>query len=309
MSASTVTQVGLGTAALAGLFEETDAATARATVDRAWELGIRYFDTAPSYGSGLAEQRLGEALRGRPRADFVVSTKVGRLLRPGAPEPMFKGAPPLGPVVDFTPDGVRRAMAESLERLRLDRVNIVFIHDPDDYIEHGIAVVPVLRDMGAEVGVGTTSVQTALAFARDSEIDRVMIAGRYTPLDPSAGEVLLELCQRRGISVTAAGVFNSGLLSGDSTFDYQLPPVALIERTRQLAAMCERYAVPLEALALQFPLRNPAVSRIVIGPRTPAELEEDIGLLAHPIPDDLWLDPLTPSTVNGLPNRPTGGLA
>ena len=231
---STLPQVGLGTAALAGLFAETDADVARATLDRAWDLGIRYFDTAPSYGSGLAERRLGEALRERPRSEFVVSTKVGRLLQPGTAEPMFKGAPPLAPVVDFTPEGVRRAMAESLGRLGLDHVDVAFIHDPDDHLEQGMAVVPLLRELGVEVGVGTKSVQTALAFARGSEIDRLMIAGRYTPLDRSAGEQLLELCQARGISVTAAGVFNSGLLAGGATFDYYAAPESLVEQTRQL---------------------------------------------------------------------------
>jgi D-threo-aldose 1-dehydrogenase len=292
MSELAPARVGLGTAPLAGLYQETDAATARATLDRAWELGVRYFDTAPSYGSGLAEARLGEALRGRPRDEFVISTKVGRLLRPGSPESAFKGAPQLRPVIDFSADGVRRSLEESLGRLGLDHVDIAFIHDPDDHLDEAIGLVGALRELGVEVGVGTKSVRTALAFAREGEIDRVMIAGRYTPLDASAGDSLLELCATRAISVTVAGVFNSGLLSGGTTYDYEAAPAHLVARTNRLAEVCARYGVPLAALALQFPLRTAAVSNIVIGARSAAELEQDLDLLSHPIPAELWQEPL-----------------
>jgi D-threo-aldose 1-dehydrogenase len=296
MSAADTSRVGLGTAALAGLYDETDVTTARATVDRAWELGVRYFDTAPAYGSGLAEQRLGDALRHRPRDEFLISTKVGRLLRPGEPSPMFKGAPRLAPLVDFSADGVRRSLEESLERLGLDRVDIAYVHDPEGHLDAAIDALASLRDLVSELGVGTNSVATALAFARHGAIDHLLIAGRYTPLDDSAGHVLLDLCATRGIKVTAAGVFNSGMLCGGTTYDYQAAPQRQILRTRRLAKLCAGYDVPLSALALQFPLRNEAVTNILLGARSPDELEQDLELLSHDIPDGLWQEPLVPRT-------------
>jgi D-threo-aldose 1-dehydrogenase len=284
--------IGLGTAPLGGLFEATDGATARATVERAWQLGVRHFDTAPLYGSGLAEQRLGEALRSHNREDYVISTKVGRLLRPGAPDPAFKGAPGLAPIFDFSGDGLRRSLAESLERLELDYVDIVLVHDPDEHLDEATAALDSLRGAARAIGLGTNSVDTALEFVRRVEIDQLLIAGRYTPLDASAGDSLLALCAERGVSVVAGGVFNSGLLSGGATYDYQAAPGHLVERTKLLAAVCARHEVPLAALAIQFPLRHPAISSILVGARSPAEIEEDIELLGFPIPDELWSEPL-----------------
>jgi D-threo-aldose 1-dehydrogenase len=290
-----LTRLGLGTAPLAGLYEATDEETARATVDRAWELGIRYFDTAPLYGSGLAEQRVGAALRDRPRDEFLLSTKVGRLLRPGVPDAVFKDAPPLAPVFDFSGDGVLRSLEESLERLGLDRVDIALLHDPDDHLDEALASLEPLRGRVDAVGVGTNSVGTALHFVRNGSIDYLLIAGRYTLLDGSAGNELLPLCAERGVRVIVGGVFNSGLLAGGTTFDYQEAPDALVARTRELAAICERHGVPLAALALQFPLRHPAVAGIVVGARSPAEIEHDHDLLEAQIPDALWDELAAPS--------------
>jgi D-threo-aldose 1-dehydrogenase len=285
---ATAGRLSLGTAPLGGLFTATDDATARATIDRAWELGVRHFDTAPLYGSGLAERRLGEALRSRPRHEFTITTKVGRLLRPGTPDPLFKGAPPLRPVADFTPDGLRRSLEESLSRLGLDRVDTVLLHDPEDHLQAAVAAVDGLRELDVEVGVGTNHVQTALTFVRDAAIDHVLIAGRYTPLDPSAGQDLLPLCAKRGVNVCAAGVFNSGLLVGGSTFDYSPAPSHLIAQTRTLELTCRRYGVPLAALAIQFPLRHPSISTVVVGAATPSEIEQDAAFLNHPIAPELW---------------------
>jgi D-threo-aldose 1-dehydrogenase len=290
-----LTRLGLGTAPLAGLYEATDAETARATVDRAWELGIRYFDTAPLYGSGLAEQRVGAALRDRPRDEFLLSTKVGRLLRPGVPDAVFKDAPPLAPVFDFSGDGLLRSLEESLERLGLDRVDIALLHDPDDHLDEALASLEPLRAVVDAVGVGTNSVGTALHFVRNGSIDYLLIAGRYTPLDGSAGNELLPLCAERGVRVIVGGVFNSGLLAGGTTFDYQEAPDALVARTRELETICERHGVPLAALALQFPLRHPAVAGIVVGARSPAEIEHDHDLLEAQIPDALWDELAVPS--------------
>jgi D-threo-aldose 1-dehydrogenase len=284
--------IGLGTAPLGGLFEATDDATARATVERAWQLGLRYFDTAPLYGSGLAERRLGEALRRQKREDYFISTKVGRLLRPGTPDPTFKGTAPLAAVFDFSADGLRRSLAESLERLELDYVDMVLVHDPDEHLDQAIASLDALRPVTRAVGVGTNNVDTALNFVRRAEIDQLLIAGRYTPLDTRAGDSLLALCAERRITVVAGGVFNSGLLSGGTTYDYHAAPAPLVERTKRLAAVCARHDVPLAALAIQFPLRHPAISSILVGARSPAEIEEDLDLLSFPIPAELWNEPL-----------------
>ncbi|MDX6369118.1 MAG: D-threo-aldose 1-dehydrogenase [Gaiellales bacterium] len=281
--------IGLGAAPLGGLFATVDDDAARATVDRAWELGVRLFDTAPLYGSGLSEERLGKALQGRPRSEYALSTKVGRLLRPGDPDPIFHGAHPLRPVFDFSGEGMVRSVAESLDRLGLDRVDTLFVHDPDEHIEQALTGLDALRGI-CRLGVGTNRVETALAFAREGGIDQVMIAGRYTLLDRSAEPELLPLCAERGIAVTAAGVFNSGILAGGETFDYQPASRALRARAAELEALCSRYRVPLAAAALQFPLRHPAVRTIVVGARSAAEIEENLGHLARPIPEEFWFE-------------------
>jgi D-threo-aldose 1-dehydrogenase len=287
-----VSNVGLGTAPLAGLFRETSEAVARGAIERAWELGIRYFDTAPLYGSGLAEARLGAALAGRSRDQYSVSTKVGRLLRAGALNRDFPGAGRLGPVFDFSRDGLRRSLDESLDRLRLDHVDAIFVHDPDDHLDQALDSIDALSGLAAGIGVGTNTVETALEFVRRGAVDRVLIAGRYTLLDRSAGQVLLPLCAERGISVTAAGVFNSGLLAGGNTYDYRAAPPRVAARAAELAAACRRYQVPLAAVALQFTMRHPAVSRVLVGARSAAEVTQDLGWLGHPVPDSLWSDPL-----------------
>ncbi len=281
-------KVGLGTAPLGGLYESVSPEAARDTVDAAWALGIRCFDTAPLYGSGLAEQRLGQALAGRPRNAYTVSTKVGRVLRPGKANPEFDGTPPLEPVFDYSTEGVRRSLAESLERLQLDAVDIALLHDPEDHMEDARRAIETVRELAPRVGVGTNVVRTALEFVERGDIDTVLLAGRYTLLDRSAGDELLPLCAERRIDVVAAGVFNSGILAGGSTFDYLAAPPALLERRRALKATCAHYGVPLAAAAIQFPFRHPAVTSILVGARTPAEIQEDMRLLQHPIPGELW---------------------
>lgn len=294
MSALELGPIGLGTAPLGGLFDAVDDQTAHATVERAWELGVRYFDTAPLYGSGLAERRLGAALRDHPRGDFVVSTKVGRLLEPGPADPIFKGAPPLRPVFDFSAAGVRRSLEESLERLQLDCVDLVLMHDPEEHLDAALAALESVRDLAAAVGVGTNSTETALRFVREGGVDYVLIAGRFTLLDASAGDELLPLCLTQGVPVIAAGVFNSGLLAGGSMFDYQTASDDLVTRREALSTICNRYDVPLQALALQFPRRHPAVASVLVGARSATEIEEDVGLVRHRIPRELWNEPLIP---------------
>jgi D-threo-aldose 1-dehydrogenase len=277
-------RLGLGCAPLGGLYSAVSEEDARATLDRAWELGVRAFDTAPLYGSGLSEQRVGAALRERPRHQFTLSTKVGRLLRAG--EPVF----------DFSYDGALRSLEESLERLGLDRVDLVLIHDPDDHADEAMAgAYPALERLRAEgvvgaIGVGMNQWEIPARFVRETDVDCVLLAGRYTLLDRSGERELLPLCAERNVDVIAAGVFNSGVLAGDTHYDYAPAPPEVLERARKLAETCARHGVPLEAAAIQFPLRHPAVTRVLVGCRTAAEVEEDVRLAALDLPEELWAD-------------------
>jgi D-threo-aldose 1-dehydrogenase len=303
-----LTRLGVGTAPLAGLFRPTPEADAADALERAYALGIRYFDTAPLYGSGLAEERLGRALRAKPRAGFVVSTKVGRLLRAGAPpdltqyhdgEPFFKDALPLNPVFDFSYDGIMRSLEESLVRLRLDRVDLLYIHDPDAHhreaLEGAYKALDALRAAGTigAVGVGMNSWEPLVRFAREAEFDAFMLAGRYTLLDQSARAELLPLCAARGIAVVAAGVYNSGILADPRTkprFDYVPAPPPLVARALRLEAVCQRWEVPLRAAAVQFPFTHPAVAAVVLGCRTAVDVAENVGLMQLSIPSELWAE-------------------
>ncbi len=279
--------IGLGTAPLAGLYEPLDEATALAAVERAWELGIRFFDTAPYYGGGLAEHRLGAALRERPRAEYTLSTKVGRLLRPdtsGWGSAYF----------DFSYDAALRSLESSLERLRVDRVDIVLVHDPDDHYDEArdgaFRALARLRDEGVveEVGVGMNQTGVLVRFALEADPDCFLVAGRFTVLDRGAAYELLPLCEERGIDVIAGGVFNSGILAGGDTFDYAAAPPEVVARVEHLNELCNRHDVPLAAAAVQFPLRHPVVRAVLVGCATPDEVSEDVRLSTLPIPDSLW---------------------
>jgi len=304
----TVTRLGLGTAPLAGLFRAADDAEGTAAIDRTYALGLRYFDTAPLYGYGLAEQRLGRALRGKPRDSVVISTKVGRLLRAGAPpdlsqfhdgEPFFKETPPVNPVFDFSHDGVMRSLEESLQRLQLERVDILYIHDPDAHhqeaLEGAYRALDKLRSAGkvGAIGAGMNAWEPLARFAQEADFDCFMLAGRYTLLDQGALPELLPLCQRRGISIVAAGVFNSGILADPrrkARFDYVPAPLALVERALRLEAVCQRWNIPLKAAAVQFPFGHPAVATVVVGCRSAADIQEVEALCRLPIPPELWRD-------------------
>jgi D-threo-aldose 1-dehydrogenase len=291
----TVTQLGLGCAPIGGLFQPVSDSDARAVVDRAWNQGLRLFDTAPLYGSGLSERRLGDALRDRPRDEFVLSTKVGRLLRAGGnPDPVYEGAPPLEPVFDFSFDGVLRSLDESLGRLGLDRVDVVHIHDPDDHFDDALAgAYPALERLRGEgvvraIGVGMNQSEMLARFAREADIDCVLLAGRYTLLDTSALDDLLPVCLERGVAVIAGGVFNSGVLAGNGHYNYAPAEPAVLARVARLAEICARWEVPLSAAAIQFPLGHPAVACVLVGCRTSAEVDEDVALLGRELPAGLW---------------------
>ena len=271
-------------------------------VEAAWQAGIRFFDTAPLYGHGLAEQRLGAVLRTKPRQDFVISTKVGRLLRAGAPsEPgqAFKGTPSVNPVFDFSYDGTMRSVEESLKRLGIDRVDILLIHDPDNHFDqalHGAYVaLDRLRSEGTvkAIGAGMNQSEMLARFARQTDCDCFLLAGRYTLLDRGGASELLPLCLERGIAVIAGGVFNSGILADPgplARFNYAPATPDILDRARSILETCRRHDVDVKAAALQFPLRNSAVRSVLTGCRSAAEVRENVRLFHAPIPDELWDD-------------------
>jgi D-threo-aldose 1-dehydrogenase len=295
-----VTQLGLGSAPLGGLFEAVSDDEAHRVVEAAWKAGIRFFDTAPLYGHGLAEQRFGAVLRTKPRDEFVIATKVGRLLRKDAPpEPgqAYKGAPPVNPVFDFSYDGVMRSAEESLVRLGLDRIDVLHIHDPDDHYEEALSgayrALDRMRSEGTikAVGAGMNQAEMLARFAREADFDCFLLAGRYTLLDTIGLKELLPLCVEKGIAIIAGGVFNSGILADPrpgATYNYQAAPPALVERALELEAVCNRRGVDLKAAAIQFPLRHPAVASVLTGCRSVAEVEENVRMFETPIPDTLW---------------------
>ena len=264
---------------------------AHATVRAALDVGVRLFDTAPLYGSGLSEERLGRALAGVARDRFEVQTKVGRLLvEGGAGQPIFVGAPPLSPVFDFSADGVRRSLDASLDRLGLDRVDSLLLHDPDDHWEQAIgeaySAIEQLRAEGVVSRIGAGMNQSAMLarFARETDMDVFMIAGELTLLDDTALEELVPAAGGR--MVLAAAPFNSGVLAGGDTFFYGPIPAWVRGKVKALRAVCDRFDVPLAAAALQYPLRH--VEAVVVGSRSPEEVVENERLAHLPLPPELW---------------------
>jgi D-threo-aldose 1-dehydrogenase len=319
-----VSSLGLGAAPLGNLYAAVDEETAEATVSTAWDLGIRWFDTAPHYGLGLSERRLGRALRDRPRDAYVLSTKVGRLLDPvdePAGDDMASGF--AVPAThrrrwDFSADGVRRSLDDSLVRLGLDRVDLVFVHDPDAHMDwalrEAVPALLALRDQGVvrAVGVGMNSSAPLARFVAEADVDAVLLAGRYTLLEQTALDDLLPLCDARGVAVLAGGVFNSGLLSRprpaeDATYDYGVAPPQVLARARRLADVCERHGVPLPQAAVHFPLGHPAVRAILVGVRSPAEIAADVAPAASAPPAGLWADLVAEGLVD--PRAPLPGTS
>lgn len=296
-------RLALGCAPLGGLYTPVDDRQARATVDAAWEAGIREFDTAPHYGAGLSERRLGDAVAALPRDELVVSTKVGRLLVPGSGPPraagadMFAGAPALERVFDFSRDGVLRSLEQSLERLALDRVDVVYVHDPDDHLDQAIGeALPALAELRSqgvlrEIGAGMNQAPALARIVREADVDRVLVAGRFTLLDQSAGDELLPLCARRNVAVIAGGVLNSGILADPrpgAMYDYQPAPEELVKRARRIAAICARHHAPLITAAIAFPLRHPAVRTVLVGARSPEEVGIAVDAFGRTLPRQLW---------------------
>ncbi|MEU1943140.1 aldo/keto reductase [Streptomyces sp. NPDC059474] len=303
-TATAVGELSLGAAPLGNLFHAISDEDAATTVEAAWACGVRSFDTAPHYGLGLSERRLGDALRIRPRDQYTLSTKVGRLLRPctgahGDDRANGFAVPATHERVwDFTARGVRVGVEESLIRLGLDRVDIVYLHDPDHHEREALdCAYPELERMRAEgtvgaIGVGMNQTKMPTRFIRDTDIDVVLLAGRYSLLDQTGLASLLPQAARRGVSVVVGGVFNSGLLADPrpgATFDYAPAPLRMLERALALRTLCKDFEVPLRAAALQFPLGHPAVAGVLLGARTATEMVDAAAMMRHPIPPDMWL--------------------
>jgi D-threo-aldose 1-dehydrogenase len=297
-----VTRLGLGLAPIGGLYTAVGDTQAAATLDRAWELGLRYFDTAPLYGYGLSERRAGAAFSKRPRGELVLSTKVGRLLVRGGgdTEEFWPEAPTdVAPEFDFSYDGVMRSFEESLARLGLERIDILHIHDPDNHFDEALTgalkALARLRSEGliGAVGAGMNQAEMLTAFARHGGFDCFLLAGRYTLLDRSGAQELLPLCAKEGIGVIAAGVYQSGLLADPRpgvTENYLPAAPDRVAKALELREICARHGVPLRAAAIQFPLTHPAVSCVIVGVRSPQEVDDAVAMFDTPIPEQLWAE-------------------
>lgn len=306
--------LGFGSAGIGNLYRVVDDADAAAAVREAFAAGVRYFDTAPFYGFGLSELRLGEALRAEG-APVVISTKVGRRLVPTGPQDPRVGREgyfsprPFAPVFDYGYDAVLRSHEESLQRLGVPRVDILLCHDLGrlthgprhqerlrEFLDGGYRAMRELRDAGVvrAIGLGVNECGICVELLRRCELDCILLAGRYTLLEQPALAELLPLCAARGVSILCGGPFNSGILvlgsrAGDRAhYDYAAPPPAVLDRVRRLEQVCEQFAVPLPAAALQFPLGHPAVASVVAGCASGAESRQCAALFGHPIPGEFW---------------------
>ncbi|MEU9450024.1 aldo/keto reductase [Streptomyces sp. NPDC048277] len=299
-----VSPLGLGAAVIGNLYTEVPDGQAHDTVTAAWQQGVRYFDTAPHYGLGLSERRLGEALREYDRTEFTLSTKVGRRLEPGPGDGDdlangFAVPDTLRRVWDFTGDGIRRTLEASLERLGLDRIDVVYLHDPDDHAEQafreGYPALEKLRSEGVVGAIGAGMNQTAMLtrFVRETDVDVVLCAGRYTLLDQSALTDLLPAAEERGTAVVIGGAFNSGLLADpkpDATYNYAQAPEELLARALRLKSLAERHGTTLRAAALAFCAAHPAVASVLVGARSAAEIEDGARQFATHVPADFWAE-------------------
>ncbi len=305
--------LGLGGAPLGNLFEAIADDKARAVLTAALDDGCRSFDTAPHYGNGLSEHRFGQALREVVREDFVLSTKVGRLLRPDVRAPRdqnsFVGVLPFVQVWDYSAAGVRRSVEDSLQRLGLARLDVVYIHDCD-VANHGgeyprvlrqvvEQALPELRRMQREgllryVGLGVNDVQVCLDVLRQADLDCLLLAGRYSLIDHSALPELLPLCVQRGVRIALGGAFNSGILATgvrnlkDVRFNYTPASQVWIDRVAAIEQLCEQFNVPLRAAALQFPLAHPAVEIVMLGAQDAAQWHDAVVMMGHAIPVAFW---------------------
>jgi D-threo-aldose 1-dehydrogenase len=305
-----VTTLGLGTATLGGSRVKISQTEGQAIVSAAWEAGVRYFDTAPFYGVGAAEHRTGDALRDHDRDTWVLSTKVGRLLRPKTGnDPSADGrlAPmPFQVIYDYSYDGIMRSVEDSYQRLGLARIDILYVHDIGAY-QHGPELnakyFKVLRDSGyraldelrrtgvvSAIGIGVNEKEVLIEALGFGDWDAFLLAGRYTLLEQGPLDDLMPMCQERGTSLIIGGPLNSGILAGRETWNYAPAPPEIVERVRRIETVCQAHNVPLAAAALQFPLAHPVVASVIPGPRSAAEFNENLPLFTRKIPPELWSD-------------------
>ena len=299
-----VTTLGLGTATMGGTRVKVTRQHGEEIVTAAWDAGVRYVDTAPFYGIGAAEHRVGDALRDKPRDEWVLGTKVGRLLRPtqeGRIDPM-----PFDVIYDYSYDGIMRSVEDSFQRLGLARIDIALVHDIGAYqhgaelnaqyfkvlAESGYKALEELRRTGvvSAIGIGVNEKEVLIEALKIGDWDAFLLAGRYTLLEQGPLEDLLPLCTARGTSIIVGGPLNSGILAGRDTWNYAAAPAEVVARVRQIQAVCDSHKVPLPAAALQFPLAHPVVCAIIPGPRTAAEFNENLPLFTQKIPAGLWSD-------------------
>lgn len=322
-----VPQLGVGTNPLGGLYEPISPEVAQATIKKCWDLGIRYYDTAPVYGYGNAERAVGAVLKTKPRDEFVLNTKVGRLLLKDGPDDredtmviwegsqLYKGTDDVKPYFDFSYDGIMRSIEASQERIGIERFDFLHIHDPDWYpdeaLEGAYKALDQLRSEGVigAIGCGMNQWEILADFAMKKDFDCFLLAGRYTLLDQSALHKLLPICEEKGIAIINGGVYNSGILCNPDpesalkiergaeaipswmenvTYNYVPAEKEIIEKTVKIKEVCDRHEVPLMAAAIQFSLYHPAIPTILMGPRSPEQVEGNVEMFKFDIPNDLW---------------------
>lgn len=308
-----VTPFGFGTAPIGNIFQEIDEETSDGMFQIAWDAGIRYFDTAPMYGHGLSELRTGQSLRWKNRDDYVLSSKVGRILKPAKRSDInyapWSNAAPFSVHFDYSYDGVMRSFEDSLQRMALERMDICFIHDIDVFtrgadqpkvFEEAMSgawkALSHLRDQGVvkAIGVGVNEWQVCHAALQTHDFDCFLLAGRYTLLEQDALTEFLPLCEKRGAAVVIGGGFNSGILATGATegakYNYAPAPADIMDRVSRIEKICAVYNVPLPAAALQFVVAHPAVATFMAGTRTVEQLEQNLKWFDHTIPADFWAE-------------------
>lgn len=315
------TELGLGTAPLGGLYRPVPEAEAREVMDAAWEGGVRHYDTAPLYGLGQSETRLNPFLKGKPRDSFVLASKVGRWLK-AVPEGQREGVgkwfdvPSRRGVYDYSYDGVMRSFEFSLERLGVDRIDVLHAHDLDawthgsqealdrwlgQFVEGGHRALHDLRSQGVirAIGLGINEWETAQWLAERAEMDVILLAGRYTLLEQAAARSFLPVCEAKGIGVIVGGPYNSGLLVGQGFYNYDAAPPEKVARVRRLEEVCRAHGVRLVDAAFRFPLRHPAVVSVIPGSATRAEMEDNLRAARAEVPEALWRDLAAEGLIEG----------
>jgi len=310
-----VTRLGLGCAAIGGLYGDISDNQATRVVKRALDLGLNLFDTAPLYGLGKSEHRLGEGLKHVARDSYILASKVGRILEPNNgqnSDSIFENEPPLKIKFDYSYDGIMRSLDSSMERLGVNRIDIVHIHDPDDHWQEAIeGAYPALEKLRSEgtisaVSAGMNQWQMLSRFAQEGDFDCFLLAGRYSLLDQTAVHELLPLCLEKNIGIMAGGTYNSGILAKGArpgaTYNYSEAPTDIVQKARAIEAVAARHSVNIKAAASQFVFAHPAITCIIPGTRQPERVEENFNLITESIPTDFWqelrsenlLDPAAP---------------